>query len=298
VLVHRLEEILARTDPFDLAQAIDRRVGETPARRITGMIAAASERLSAYYRDQFLPILQLNDEDAVRATFSRALKANLRAVSLFGRDFAESVLAYVPSDRAIGIGEEQQFARRTAAALVATAFVAAVAGGAADRYLKDRRAVAPAPPPIALMAPTEPALTPAPVVRLRRNAPHRRRRVVAAAAVAPAPAPPPSTPAVQVEAAPLPVRRRLRTPPPGRGVLTVRLAPPPVPAAQPDPQALDVSDMPGPLTDATPLPSASVAPAIVTHAVAPRTPVPTPRPRGHSWLHRTIMHLDPFKHHP
>jgi hypothetical protein len=62
-----------------------------------------------------------------------------------------------------------------------------------------------------------------------------------------------------------------------------------------EPTALDVSDMPRSYSDATPLPINQTPPAVDVPAQSVATPVSTAAPSRGSWLHRTIMHLDPLK---
>lgn len=325
----RRDEVLARTDPFDLAQAVDRYVHTLPGDRILRLLFDSRHRLSAYYRGEFAQyltgtqgamdahdfagILQRPWSDAaLQSAFARLLKSNLRAIPVFGSTFCDDVLAYVPSDRAVGIGEERSSAVPKVAVLAGVAAALVVGGAAAEHYVSSARAQSATPPVIAeplpayatphpakrVIAVSSPvarrAPTPAPVPTATQNpTPPPTAAPTATPAATPVPSPAPTLVATPTPAKPRAVNARPATPPPARGVATV-VIPPPTPS--PEPTALDVTDMPDSYTDATPLPQVTAPPPEVPRRVHLVTP--TPKPVHHGWLHRTIMHLDPFKSNP
>lgn len=97
-------------------------------------------------------------------------------------------------------------------------------------------------------------------------------------------------PPVVLPQAPRPPARPFRTPVPGAATLTIKAS---ARTPSPSPSPLDANDMPQAFTDATPLPEASAQGAEVASPVKVPTPKPTAKPHG--WLHRTLMHFDPFK---
>ena len=303
MLGQRFATILARTDPFDVAQGVERHVRTLGAQDVRALIASAQPRMNGSYRKEFVPLLAERDDARLKEAFAHSLKSNLRAIPLFGPQFCEGVIAHIPGDRTIGLGDEAYQPRRLHPAVWAAAALVLLLVGAGAQHAWST-AHANAETPVVLSTPPPPVslATAAPV-----RAPHRRHRTTAAAPARRTPAPPAATqtapPAAPVAAPPAAVavaapadRRPLRTPPPGRGARTVVVAPPP-PTPTPVPTPIDVTDMPRTYSDATPLPKAATPPpAVVPEAVAARTPTPAPRRR--SWIHRTIMHLDPFKPHP
>lgn len=314
MLARRLDEVLAQTDPFDLAQALERRVRLLSAGQIHGLIQDALPRMSDYYEHEFLRVYALQDEASLRSAFAQTLKSNLRAIPLFGPAFGESVLALAPAERTVGFSDEpqQRRARWVAGTVVAVALVAAAFAG--GHYVTEARMqaasataepMAVAPLPQGTVAPL--AGTARPATQPRRHAPQRQATATPAA---PATAPAAVAEAQQTtrqtavpQSMPVPTPRNRprpkRTPPPpvahGEAVVAV-------------PQArqhavdtvqstgIDTSDMPQPYTDATPIPGES--PASVAEPRGSRVNSPTPAPHRGGWLHRTMMHLDPFKPHP
>jgi hypothetical protein len=305
-MVHRLDEVLARTDPFDLAQAIDRYVNTLSAEQIRGALVRARTRLNAYYMQEFSRVEEIEREGALRTAFAQVLKSNLRVLPLFGAPFCDAILKSVPADRAVAIGEESPAKYKRFAAIAAIAAALLIGGAAGEHYVSSARAQAfvstPAPEPaVAVAQPARPVPAPSPMHR--RASMLRPGRIIAQASPAaalppplPGAAPPPRVD-VRRPVAPPAGQRRL---PVAHGVAVVPVTRPkaaaaPAPSA---PEALDVSSEPAAntYTDATPLPEVTAAPVAVPsqHAV---TPSPAPRKRG--WLHRAVMHLDPFKpHHP
>lgn len=296
VPVHRLDEVLARTDPFDLAQAVDRHASELSAESIRGLLLRARPRMSAYYAREFAPLAEIEKEPALQAAFARLLKSNLRIIPLFGPAFCDALLANAPADRAVAIGEERPAHRRRAAAMAVIAVALLLGGAAAERFVSAARAGAddvtasmpPAAPALALRTPraARKRHTRRIVRAPRRTAVPEIAQTASIAPAAPTFAPPPRR--VHRVVRPAPVRV-------ARGVAIVHI---PQPAPQPVPNqtaSLVVSDAPDAYSNATPLPLATARPA----ENPPGMRAATPPPKKTSWLHRTIMHLDPFKpHHP
>ena len=292
--------ILARTDPFDVAQGLERYIRTLSGEQIREIISAARPRLNEWYRAEFMPLLDDPDDEHLRRAFIHGLKSNLRAIPLFGAAFCEGVIAQIPGDRAVGLGEETRTWPVIRPAAAAIAALALVLGGATVHHLFSA-ASATARAPVVLMTP-EPAVavaTPAPAIPLRSAAPRVRKAVlpsrkpvaVAAATVTPVPAPAPPVAAAPVrppapaKAAPVvrPAVRAKKTAPPGVGTTTVVAQRTPVPRINPD--DVDTSDMPQAYTDATPLPSEAPPQAHVTAPLA--VPTPTPEP-NRSWTHRLV----------
>lgn len=305
--------ILARTDPFDLAQGVERYVRSLSGDQVRFVIRAASAHLNEAYRAEFLPLVDEPDDERLKSAFAHALKSNLRAIPLFGPDFCEGVIAQVPGDRAIGLGEEgHQFRQVRPAVLAVIALALAIGGAAAEHVWNNARANAQAPVVLATPAPIViPSAVPVAAATPQSQPQPKRTAAPVRATRAPA-TPAPATPAA-VAAAPVaapaqhaapapPVRPHLvrHTAPPGRGVKTIVLAPS-TPAPTPEPTPVDVTDMPRAYSDATPLPKeATSAPAQVSTSVD--VPTPTPGPNRY-WLHstirgtlRTLNNLNPFKH--
>ena len=284
--------------------------------------------MGAYYRAEFVRLLEeyrgighveTNDlscehftdivrkargDEALQHAFARLLKSNLRAIPVFGGTFTEAILENVPSDRAVGIGEETSNVGMRAAVVGGLAVALLFAGAAGEHVIANVRAQSMATPLPAVALPAVSAATPQPRARPRATARVTHAVAIATAAVAPTatpapvpsaavPAPPPIVPVAAPTRAP--AARNKRTPPPAQGVATIAV---PNPTPTPEPTALDVSDMPDAFTDATPLPQQTAAPVEVPHKVSLKTPAPTPKPRSRSWLKRSILHLDPFKPHP
>lgn len=321
MLVQRRDEVLARTDPFDLAQAVDRYVHTLPGDRIRALVFDARERMGMYYRGEFAQLLtgksggggldrfseillQQWSDGALQSALAGLLKTNLRAIPMFGPAFCDAVLAQVPTDRAVAIGEERNGMLPRAAIFAGIAAALVVAGAAGEHYMANARAQSATPAVIA---------EPVPLVTAPATSHPVTRRVIAVSSPAPARAPTPApvptatqaataaptvapTAEPTLEATATPPRRTpgpTQSPPHARGIATVVI---PDPTPTPEPSALDVTDMPDSFTDATPLPQVTAPSAQVPGRVHLVTP--TPKPVHHSWLHRTIMHLDPFKPHP
>lgn len=303
MLGQQFATILARTDPFDVAQALERYIRILNGAEVRMLIQAAAPRMNECYRSEFLPLLNEEDNDRLRVAFAHSLKSNLRAIPLFGPNFCEGVIAEIPVDRTVGLGEEGARAPRLRlAAFVIIGAALLVGGAAAEHVLSTARANASTP--VVLVTPqpvaTQPPVTPVPP---KAAAPPKHAaappRVVARA---PQTAPPvvQAAPAV-APATPRPVKVTPRpTPPPGAGVKTI-IAQEPTPTPRPQPTSPDVSDMPQSYSDATPLPGdATPPPTSVNTAV--RVPTPTPAP-NRNWLHstvrgtmRTLNNFNPFKH--
>lgn len=311
--------ILARTDPFDLAQGVERYVRSLRGDQLRVVIRAARAQFNEAYRAEFLPLADETDEERLKSGFAHALKSNLRAIPLFGPDFCEGVIAQVPGDRAIALGEEgYRFRQVRPAAFGIIALALLIGSAAAEHVWSNARANAQAPVVLATPLPIVLA-TPVPVAAATpKPKPPPARSPAASEAATPVPATPaPATPAAvaaapAAEAPPVtathaaaPVRRPQpsavhRTAPPGRGVKTIVLAGS-TPAPSPQATPLDVTDMPRAYTDATPLPrEATAAPAQVNTNID--VPTPTPGPNRY-WLHSTIRgtlktlnNFNPFKH--
>jgi hypothetical protein len=295
--------ILARTDPFDVAQGLERHIRSLSADHIRALISDAQPRMNEWYLAEFTPLLNERDDARVRSGFAHTLKSNLRAIPLFGPAFCEGVIGEIPGDRAVGLGEEHYYpgVRRIPPLAFGAAALALLIAGAAGEHAWNN-ASANAQTPVVLM-------TPAPVAP---GSPVPRRQMAAAIATpvktpvktaapeprstpqprAPAAAPAPAESQPQAVEPPratsAPVRRTpvgRPTPPPGKGVATV-IAVRQTPEPSPEPSAIDVSDMPQAFTDATPLPrAASAAPAHVAVPLAVATPTPGP---NRSWTHRLV----------
>ena len=284
------------------------------------------------YRSEFLPLADEPNDERLRTAFAHSLKSNLRAVPLFGPEFCQGVIANIPGDRTVGLGEEAYPARPlrpVAFAIIAMALL--IGGAAAEHVLSNARANANTPVVLLTPEPAAPMVTPAPVVAVRATPPTAtapkaaaapkpaspkpaapKRSVSPRAAQQPAPAvaaappvaaaaAPAPAPAAQHPAPPVVHRAARRLPPPGRGVKTI-VAREPEPTPTPQPTPVDTTDMPQSFSDATPLPAdATAPPAEVNTSVRVSTPTPPP---NRYWLHqtvngvgRTIDRLNPFKHH-
>jgi hypothetical protein len=200
VLVHRLDQLLARTDPFDLAQALERYVRGMSPERIRSVIIDARDRMGAYYRTEFVRLLQdsggirhvdMNDlsgdrfvkivhqartDDALKNAFSRLLKSNLRAIPVFGAPFAEGILESVPVDRAVAIGEEAPKSGTRAALFAGIAVALVLAGAAGEHVIANVRAQNTATPLPVIQPPLVSIVSPRPAAQ---TAPPRRAAVVA-----------------------------------------------------------------------------------------------------------------------
>lgn len=301
--------ILARTDPFDLAQGLERYVRSLTGEQIRFTLRAAVPVMNQAYRDEFAPLLDEPDDERLKHAFAHALKSNLRAIPLFGPGFCQGVIAHVPGDRTVALGEEgHRFPQIRPFAMAIVALALVIIGAAAEHAWNTARATAQTPAvlmtplplaaqdavPAASAVPR--AVHTAPAIAHHTAAPAIAAPAIAPQAIAPAAIPPPQ----QGPATPKPTVAR-RTAPPGRGESTVVVAPP-TPAPSPEPTMVDVSDMPQAYTDATPLPKFETPPAArVPASVHVATPTPGP---NRFFLHQTIRgtlktldHLNPFKHH-
>jgi hypothetical protein len=307
VLVSRIDRLLARTDPFDLSQAVERHVRSLSGDRIRALLRAAEPRLGAYYRDEFARLTgsgdfetALSQRDAVLQTaFVKFLKSNLRAIPIFGSPFGLAVLEHAPLDRAVGIGEERA-SPLARGALVGGAALALVLAGAAGEHVVAARVAAQTPQPVVVVPPATVG-TPAPHPRVAAASPAPTRpRAIARVSTSYVPTPVPTTvsepmqpaasdPAPAEATAPPP--RPTPSPPSGVGVVEVTAAPQ---TPSPQPSDLDVTDMPESYSDATPLPQQSPATAQVP-ARGIKVPTPKPSPKKRTWLHRALDHLNPFK---
>lgn len=297
MLGQQFSTILGQTDPFDVAQGLERHIRAMQGADIRTLIQAAAPRMNDWYRSEFLPLAAENDDEHLRVTFAHSLKSNLRAIPLFGPNFCAGVIAQIPGDRTVGMGEEGRSWRMRPVGFAIIALALLVGGAAAEHVLSTARAnantpvvlVTPAPAPLtsppaaapsaaaasqrATATPARPAPTPAPVVA---QAPFPT-----ASAAAPAAAPAPRS-----VAAP-PPRQSARTPAPGSGVKTI-VAQEPRRTPAPEPTPVDTSDMPQAYSDATPLPAnATPAPAAEVNPASLRVPTPTPAP-NRSWTHRLV----------
>ncbi|MFN2448538.1 MAG: hypothetical protein ABR508_01920 [Candidatus Baltobacteraceae bacterium] len=303
VLVHRLDQVLAQTDPFDLAQAVDRHVRSLSAPEIHELIDAALPRLNEYYVSEFADVNAHEQQASLQTAFAQSLKSNLRAIPLFGRAFGEAVLAKAGGERTVGFADERSRRPGRAVALGAM-FVAALALAAAGgaQYARTARVQTANALPTPYIVLPKIAVAPA-----RRRRPARvtpvplQHRIAVAVPQAPAAGFAPVTAAPQL-LPPVPARmqRQRARPsslPVAQGEAVVTVPQPARPSASPTQAApIDTSDMPQPYTDATPMPDQTAVPVIAPRAVKLITPPPAPR--RHGWLHRTIMHFDPFKPHP
>lgn len=298
--------ILARTDPFDVAQAVERHVRTLSAEDIRQLVAGAAPRMNASYRAEFWPLVDEPDEHRVQTAFAHSLKSNLRALPLFGAAFCEGVIHKIPTDRAVGVGEEAAAPRALRPAVLAVVAVLLFLAGAAAQHVLTR-ARTNAEGPVVLVTPAPIIATPVHVASVRTPPPRRTPRVQPPPRLAPTQLPPP--PAVRVAgatgsaalAATAAPSIRPQATQPGKRQRAAKPRPAPQPMAatpSPAPSPVDVSDMPQSYSDATPLPNVTAAPARIVARVRLATPSPTPAPRRRSWLHRTIMHLDPFKPNP
>lgn len=295
-----IDRLLARTDPFDLSQAVERHVRSLSGDRIRALLRAAGPRLGDYYRDEFARLTGSRDfeaalasrrsDNALRAAFVKFLKSNLRAIPIFGSSFGMAVLEHTPLDRAVAIGEERSNPFARAAVVGGAALALVVAGAAGEHVIAGARVAAQTPQPV-IVEPPAPLATPhtAPRVAVSANpAPTKRLVARTATSYVPTPvpqvvepAPPDPTPA------PTPTPTPRSTPPSGSGAAVVTAAPQ---TPTPEPSDIDTSDMPESYSDATPLPSQSPAEAEpVVHGI--RVPTPKPSPKKPGWLHR----LNPFK---
>jgi hypothetical protein len=315
VLVSRIDRLLARTDPFDLSQAVERHVRSLSGERIRTLLRTAGPRLGAYYRDEFARLTGSDDFDTalspqrsdavLQNAFVKFLKSNLRAIPIFGSTFGLAVLDYTPLDRAVAIGEERRNPPLgRAAALGGAALALVLAGAAGEHLVTGARAASQSPQPVVIIPPVSVA-TPG-TTRLRAGTAAPQSRVIARADTSPSPSPATDPPQPTAEAAPpavqaaspvvrtaeaTPVPARSVEPPSGKGAIVVT-EPPATPS--PEPSDIDVSDMPEAYSDATPLPQETTLPAQVpVHGI--HVPTPKPSPKKRSWIHRALSHLNPFK---
>ena len=306
MFAHRIDEVLAQTDPFDLAQAVERCVSQLKGRDIRLLLADSRDRMSEYYLEEVERMRKTRMSDQqLRSEFTGFLRSNLRAITLFGSAFSSAVLAECPAHRVVAIGEEARTGRTRAILIGGVALALVILGAAGEHAVSNAR--------VASQTPTEPsAPIVAPLILYPTTRPpvarvERRKRVATQVPATPTPTAPPATPAPTVAAtvagtvepatapvAPIvnkPLMQRskpTKTPPPGRAVLTINVTPPP---PTPEPTPLDVTDMPDSTSDATPLPTQPLATAANPDAGHVPTPKPTDR-ASHGWFN----HLDPFRH--
>lgn len=276
--------ILARTDPFDVAQGLERYVRSLRAVQIRDLIGDARSRMTESYRAEFVPLLDIAGDEHLKSAFAHALKSNLRAIPLFGATFCEGVIAQIPSGQVVGLGEERRFWPVLRPAALGVAAIALLLAAATVQHLfSAARATAQAP--IVLSTPP-PTMAPPARIAHRPAAPRPAAPPRVPAPPAARPQPRPVVAQAPVQTAP-PVRvapHVARTLPPGRGVKTVVVQETPQPS--PTPQEVDVSDMPQPYSDATPLPNNQPPPqARVPTAQGVATPTPEP---NRSWTHRLV----------
>ena len=308
MFAHRIDEVLAQTDPFDLAQAVERCVSQLNGRDIRTLLSESRDRMSDYYLEEIehLRKTRMNDQQ-LRREFTGFLRSNLRAITLFGSAFSSAVLAECPAHRVVAIGEEPRGGRNTRAFLIGGVALALVVLGAAGEHAVTNARVASQVP----TEPSAPVVVPPmlyPTVRpLVAKVEHPKQVRSTPAPTMPPPTPAPPTPAPITEPAvastEAPTATQLapilnqtaihrpgpgKTPQPGRAVLTINVTPPP---PTPEPSPLDVTDMPDSMSDATPMPQQSLMTAGNPDAGGVPTPKPTDRPvRG------MLKHLDPFRH--
>lgn len=296
--------ILARTDPFDVAQGLERYIRSLTGEQVRFVVAAARSRMNEWYRGEFLPLLDDPDDERVKNAFARILKSNLRAIPLFGPAFCEGVISQIPAGRIVGVGEEGFHFPVLRPALFAIAAIALVlSGAAAQRVLSSVQTTAQTP--TVIVTPTAiPVHMPPRRVTARTIPAPATARPASASAAPPSAAPASAAPAILAraprEAAAPPAVRR--TPPAGSGVKTI-VAAPVTPEPSPAATAVDTTDMPQSYSDATPLPRTESAPPAQV-STDPKVATPTPGP-NRFFLHqtikgvtRTISHLNPFKPHP
>lgn len=301
MLGQQFATILARTDPFDIAQGLDRHIRMMQGSEIRMLIQAAAPRMNDGYRAEFLPLINETDESRLQRAFAHSLKSNLRAIPLFGPNFCEGVIGKIPGDRTVGLGEESRGWRVRPAAIAIIAVALLIGAAAAQHVLSTARANANTPVVLVTPEPAIPMATAAPVAAAKTMPPRSATPVRAPArTAAPGPAPtqaPAPAPARAIAAAapvappvhrlvPAPARRPARTPQPGSGVKTI-IAQEPRPTPTPEPTPVDVTDMPQAYSDATPLPSDATPPPAAVNTAGMRVPTPTPEP-NRSWTHRLV----------
>lgn len=307
MVVSRIDRLLARTDPFDLSQAVERHVRSLSGDRIRALLRAAGPRLGAYYRDEFARLTGSGDfetaltsarSDAVlRSAFVKFLTSNLRAIPIFGSSFGLALLEHTPLDRAVGIGEEHPNRLARGAMVGGAALALVIAGAAGEHAIVGARASLQSPPPAVVLPPAA-VTTPhpagsavAPATRAPSPKPGVVARVTTSSIATPLPEAVETVPPDRPTPVPAPTPvRTLKPPPNGAGVAEVT-APPETPT--PEPTEIDVSDMPEAYSDATPLPQQTPVAAQVPRAI--HVPTPKPSPKKRSWIRRTLDHLNPFK---
>lgn len=269
------------------------------APEIQEILADAIPRLSTYYVEEFERVQSIEDTEPLRSAFAQALAANLRVIPLFGSTFGAAVMEHIPSDGAVGFADERVVRAPAPIAAVVVAAALAVAGAVGAHYVVSSRTqvaateqMTPRPVPVRIAAP------------FRRNPqrPLQHSHPAAAVAIAhpvqaqeaAAPVPayiPPHRPRIS------PPHRRAQTVPVANGVAVVTAQPKRSArrAVAQESSTLDTADMPEAYSDATPIPQETAVP--ITDVPETHVATPTPAP-NRGWLHRAIMHLDPFKPHP
>ena len=297
VFAHRIDEVLAQTDPFDLAQAVERCVSQLNGRDIRLLLADSRERMSEYYLEEVDRMRKTRMSDPqLRTEFTGFLCSNLRAITLFGSAFSSAVLAECPAYRVVAIGEEPRSGKPRAIIIGGVALALVILGAAGEHAVSNARVASQSgsEPSAPIVAPLVLHPTMRPLVA---HVMHPTRVASPAPTASAATAAPTAAAVVESSAAPVPpivdkplIQRpkTAKTPPPGRAVLTINVTPPP---PTPEPTPLDVTDMPDSTSDATPLPTQPLATAANPDAGHVPTPKPTDR-ATHGWLN----HLDPFRH--
>ena len=335
VLVHRLDTVLARTDPFELAQALERYVRAMSPERIRSVVIDARDRIGAYYRTEFVALLaefgavdraqpdalssedfvqavrEAGDGEALQGAFARLLRSNLRAIPLFGATFTQGVLDSVPSDRAVAIGEEPRNSRMRTIVLGGVAVALIFAGAAGEHVIATVRTQNALASPLPQVQSAElTAATPAPPVQQRSQTHAKSLSPSMRVVVTPAPAPPqpqvrpqrqePTPPPQQPQplAVPPPVAQPARTTAP-----RAKHTPPPaqgvatvaLPDPTPTPEPSDLDVSDMPDVFTDATPLPSQSPPPAQVPSGVTLKTPAPPPKHKSWIKRTISHLNPFK---
>ncbi len=268
-----MDELLAKTDPFDLAQAIDGYVRTLAPARIHELVHAALPHMRLVLRRR---ILATGNNKRCRLTACRVCAGPQEQPAsrpLFGSGFAEAVLGRVPSE-GLAIDEERSgnAPRRATAAVVVLALGAAAAAG--GHYVASARSgpalATPMPPPIVSVVPP-----------VRRAVQVRVRRAGPTATPVPATrAPLPAAPAAAAVAVRPHPRAQPTALPSARGEAVVVIVPRPQIKRHPVQTAqIDTSDMPDAYSDATPLPQETAQPLDVPRVVTVGTPKAEPKRR-------------------
>jgi hypothetical protein len=333
--MQRSGEILARFDPFEVAQAIERYVYNLDGAHVRTVLIEARERLGAYYRAELLRLLHEQERgvhrqegtpeafasaigatrstEALQSALVRFLKSNLRAIALFGPAFSAGVVALVRTNGAIGMGEERvRWSGALRASVITGVALALLAAGAAgEQVLSSQRSASTAPQPVG--PPQAVALsTPVPSATLRakpafvahkptKRASARRALAISLPLATPAaslPQPQPRAIPAQASAPPLPRRAAVATkqhPPKQRLPVGAAVATVRVAPAA-QPSAAPFETTDLPRSYNNATPLPSQTVAPVHAPAAIAVPTLKPPPRRRpGWFKRTLKHLDPFK---